>query len=316
MNLPGSGIHCFPGVPNFDAIAGHDVVVVQRCCTTQQFDALKIFHSLELKVVYDLDDNMWDIPKENPAAQMLGHLKSGFAPCIQMVDVVTVSTKTLAKVVRKNVPRMINMHKGKEIPLLVVENRIDTRLFAEPVKPQGPIIVGWAGSSSHVDDLRIILPVIEKVAPDYPDVIFQFRGMEPPVELRRLPNVEHKGWAPVPEFGCRMPLWGWSIALAPVTDHPFNHSKSCIKMIESAYCGVPCLASWVTPYEEFAGNEKRLKWLLCPSQSSWEIKLRALLDDAVLRQELGHLAKDMVHRRYSWERPHEGWQQVERALGF
>lgn len=314
MNLPGSSLFCFPEKPNFDLISSHDTVVVQRCCLKHQFEALRIFQQLEMKIVFDLDDDVWDIPPMNPAAGILGQLREGFAACIQMVDVVTVSTKTLAKIVQKRVPNLVNLHKRKEIPIIVVENKIDPKLFAKPIIPSEQIVVGWAGSSSHLEDLLLIAPVIEKLAHDYPRVIFEFRGQQPPDSLASLPNVRHIGWAPVAEFAARMPLWGWSIAMAPVTDHPFNHSKSPIKMVEAAYCGIPCVASWVTPYQDFTHWDKRLQWLLAPNQASWEIRLRGLIEDEALRLDLGARAQAVALAQYSWETPHEGWKQVASIL--
>lgn len=308
LAMPGSSFFCFAQRPDFSVITPADVCVVQRCCTAQQLEFLRMMPVLGIQVIYDLDDNVWDVPKYNPAHEVLMRNREGFNACIRMVDVVTVSTKTLAKVVRKHVKFMVNARTGREIPIVVCENRIEERMFVAPVKNE-KVIVGWAGSSSHIGDLDVVEEAIISCASEFPDVRFEFRGCEPPEasKLRKLSAFQHRLWTPVPEFGARMPLWGWSVALAPVTDHEFNASKSCIKMVEAAYCGIPCLASAVRPYEEFCGRDKELGWLLCTVPGTWKRKLRELLNDKARREELGRRMYDVMKQHYCYDKPHEGW---------
>lgn len=313
LNLPGSSFYIFRDRPKFDLFSGADTIVVQRCCTQPQYQFLDIARKLEIKIVYDLDDDIWNIPEYNPAHGPLTHYRQGFAACIGMVDAVTVSTKTLAKVVKKHVPGMLNQRTGKEIPVFVCENRIDQRMFVTPKKNEEQTIVGWAGSSSHVGDLVLVEDAILAAAKEHPKVRFEYRGCmpQPNSQVPKLETFQQKPWSPVPEFGARMPLWGWSIALCPVTNHEFNNSKSCIKMLEAAYCKIPCLASWVTPYEEFCSKDKELRWLLCAGASAFTTKLRILLNEPDRCKELGQRMYDVMDKYYSFHgQPHEGWTKV------
>ena len=312
FSMPGSGFFCFVQNPSFDVIAGFDVIVVQRCCLRQQFEFIQSAAQHGLKIIYDIDDNVWDLPEYNPAQAILAKYKAGFASCMRMVDLVTVSTRTLAKVVRQNVKFMVNARTGKEIPIVVCENKVEERLFSNPTPRSGPVRVGWEGSSSHAGDFGMVEDAIVSCAQEYPDTVFEFRGLELPSSnlITKLPRFQQKYWMPVSEFCSRMPVWGWDVALAPVTDHVFNASKSGIKMLEAACLGIPCLASWVKPYEEFCFWDKELQWLLCAGASSWKKKLRELVGDAARRQELGsHMRKVMVEH-YSFRQTHEGWEQA------
>jgi hypothetical protein len=307
----GSSFYIFAQRPNWDVVAGKDVVVVQRCCTQPQFDFLKTAGALGMRIVYDLDDDIWQLPSYNPAFSVLNAHREGFNACIRMVDVVSVSTRVLAKSLRKHVKFMTNMRTHKDIPIVVAENRIAECMFVEPVrKPE--LIIGWAGSSSHAGDFGMVEEPLVNVSRDNPNVRIEFRGCEPTADspLRKLPNYRHKLWSPVAEFGGRLPLWGWSIALAPVTEHVFNDSKSAIKMVEAAWCKIPCLASYVQPYVDFCRHDKELKWLLCPGASAWESKLRTLINEPAMRDELGQRMWNVVREHYSWNRPHEGWDEV------
>lgn len=296
-----------------DVIAGCDVVVVQRCCTQPQFQFIATCRQLGAKIIYDLDDDVWDLPEYNPAHAILTKMKDGFINCIQLTDLVTTSTKTLAKRIRKNVKNMRNMVTGKEIPIVVCENWIDERLYATPMKrPQ--FIVGWSGSSSHAGDLALVTDALLTAVTERPDIQIEFRGCEPDESLRKIRNFYHRPWCAVAEFSARMPVWGWSIGLAPVTDHPFNDAKSSIKLMESAYCRIPCLASWVKPYDDFTSHDPELRWLLCARPSAWKTKLRELIHDDARRDDLGTRAYNVLHEHYSFSREHPGWAEAIRKV--
>lgn len=315
LNLPGSSFFCFAKNPDFNVIAGNDVAVVQRCCTDRQFEFIKQASTLEMKVIYDLDDDVFDIPEYNPAAKVLHSYREGFKACMRSVDVICVSTKVLADAVKKNVKHMTNLRTGKEIPIIVAENRIEERMFAEPVVSED-LIVGWGGSSSHGGDLELIEDAVRELATENPKVTFEFRGCDIPESMKGLENIVHRYWLPVAEYPARMPRWGWGIALAPVQDLDFNYAKSNIKMQEAAWCHVPCLASWTKPYDEFTHWDKELRWLLCPAKSAWKPKLRELINNEARRKDLGERMYKVMKEHYTWSKPHEGWQQVLQAVGL
>ena len=308
FSIKNSAFYCFAARPDFNQISSHDIAVVQRCCTEEQFKFVHVCRQLGIKLVYDLDDDVWDLPPYNPAHGIFTQMKEGFNQCIKMVDVVSVSTKALQKAVRKNV-KLINVITNKEIPVIVAENRIDPRLCAKPIKSDR-LIVGWAGSSSHIGDLVIVDDAINTLALEHPDVLFQFRGCQLPPEIKQRANVVHEFWSSVAEYCVRFPRWGWHIALAPVTDHPFNASKSCLKSVESGYLGIPCLMSNVEPYWRFCAHDPELKWLLCSVKTQWERKLRDLINDEALRLHYGERMRNVVDQHYSFSKPHEGWQEV------
>ena len=306
MNMPGSTFFCFAKSPDLNVIAGNDVLVVQRQCTQEQFNFLGVVRKLGVKIIYDLDDDVWHIPEENPAHAILTPHGEGYKACIRAADVVTTSTKTLARTIQKSVGTMVNCITKKEIPIVVAPNLLDPKLYATPLGGDG-IVIGWAGSSSHVGDVRLIEPAMAMVAEEYPNVIWEFRGMPPPADMVLPTSFRHRFWTPVAEFGARMPTWGWSIALAPLTDHQFNAAKSPIKMIEAGWCGIPCLASWVKPYVDFTHHDEELRWLLCAGQSVWARKLRELINDPARRADLGQRARAVVQKHYTYSGPHKDW---------
>lgn len=310
-SMPGSSFYCFANKPDYNLILGNDICVVQRCHTKPQYEFIKLVAGLDMKIVYDIDDNMWELPEYNPAHSLLNQHREGFGACMRMVDVVSVSTKTLAKAVRKHVKFMVNERTKKEIPIMVAENRIDERMFSEPVKNER-LVVGWAGSNSHIGDILLVEDALGQLAAEQPEILIQYRGLDVAEgsPLKKVSNFEFKHWTAVSEFGARMPMWGWSVALAPLTECAFNEAKSGIKMLEAAYCGIPCLASWVKPYEELCSRDSELRWLLCASKSSWYTKLKALVNDVAMREHYGSRLKAVMKQYYTLDKEHEGWKAV------
>jgi hypothetical protein len=307
-NLPGSSFFCFATKPDWNKISGMDVAVVQRCCTAPQFEFIRTAQALGIKVIYDLDDDVWDLPEYNPAHKMFMAYREGFNACIQGVDLVTVSTKYLRKKVKANVRNLRNCFTGREIPIVIAENRLDLKMMSTP-EYNDHLTVGWQGSSSHVGDLHLVEEPIKRLCHEYYKTVnFEFRGCEPPPGLALFQNVFHKMWMPVAEYMRRMPKFGWHIALAPVTDHPFNDSKSSLKLMEAAYCKIPCLAAWVKPYAEFCEHDPELQWLLCAGPSAWYPKLRELINDEARRKFLGERMYAVLIDHYSFSKPHEGWR--------
>jgi glycosyltransferase involved in cell wall biosynthesis len=308
LNLPGSAFYCFAGRPSFELITGHDIVIVQRMCLQTHMDFLKICKQLGLKIVMDLDDNVWELPEYNPAKKVFDSWGEGFKACLKMVDAISVSTPELEKAVRKHAGPLQSVYHGKDIPVFQISNKIDERVFA-PVVQRKEKIIGWSGSSSHIGDLVLIEDALLQIKEMHPDVAIEFRGCQPSEKLKDI--VRHKTWSPVPEFCSRMPTWGWDIALAPLTDHNFNQSKTAIKVLESAYCHIPTLMSDVKPYGRFASKDKALQWLLCDRTEDWVSKLHALLTDDAKRVELGEKSYQVMHEHHSWQSgPHEGWQRL------
>ena len=313
QNFPGSSFFCFRNHIDFSKIIGNEIVVVQRLCTQKQFETLHVLVKTGMKVIYDADDDLWELPPYNPVAEILKKYREGAELCMRMCDVITVSTRYLKRVFEHRVKVPVNVNTGRQIPIVVAENRIWGRGFVQPEKPER-LTIGWAGSSSHIGDIELVFPALEAIGREHPEVAIEMRGcaLPPNCSLEALPNFHHMPWTPVPEYGARMPVWRWSIALAPITDHSFNFSKSAAKAIEAGYCGIPCLMSWLRPYEEFVHHDKELEWLLCASPSSWERKLRELVNDDVRREELGRRMRKVVDDHYSWNRPHEGWLEAFR----
>ncbi|MDE2439177.1 MAG: hypothetical protein KGN01_07360, partial [Patescibacteria group bacterium] len=129
---------------------GWQTAVVQRQCSHANFMAMEVMRKSGLRVVYDLDDNFWNIPRYNPAIQWFGNKVAldWMGKCINLANAITVSTPVLKWVIEKKT--------RTKVPIFVIENSIDFDLFA-PVRKhrkKETVTIGWAGTATHEIDYQ------------------------------------------------------------------------------------------------------------------------------------------------------------------
>lgn len=160
-------------------LADADVVVVQRQATEGNMAALKQMKDMGLKVIYDLDDDLWGIPGSSPAKRIFAPVRDGFGRCMELCDAVTVSTEPLRTAVRTAVPAA----RSKEI--FVIPNGVDFDYLRPSIlpKPAGRVTVGWGGSNTHQGDVGDAWVVLADLLNDLPQLYFEFVGMDPPRKI-------------------------------------------------------------------------------------------------------------------------------------
>ena len=312
--------------------AGTEVAVVQRLGNESNLMALQIMQEAGCKVIYDLDDNLWAVPKYNPAKYMIDSMQAGFNTCASAADLITVSTAGLKSAVEANLPKL-------KTPVLVVPNGIDLALFhkAPERDSDSKIVVGYAGSNTHKEDVAQCWNVIGE-ALEGTNAVFELIQSNVPVQqvkmvggikvtttvVQKDPNGVPRGlkeeqlrirpWIPVPEFAGQFSSWQWDIALAPLEDNRFNRSKSNIKMLEAAAVGAVCLASPVQPYLEFCEHHPAAKWLLCYTERQWKEKLRTLINDKDARLMYADIIYRIAKNYYSADITARIWEDAAREV--
>lgn len=306
---------------------GCKVAVVQRQVSDHNLVAIRKIHECGCKVVYDLDDDIWNLPAFNPSKKVFDQHQEGFWKCAREADILTVSTQGLATAARTS------FKLNKEI--VIVPNAIDLNLFHKKdlVRNDDLVVIGWGGSNTHSEDVRDAFLSVVEVLDGNPKARMEIVGA-PATDhkyedslnadgqrIRRKVTyaskiTEHRqttfrNWVPVGEYPNRFTSWGWDIAVAPLEDNRFNRSKSNIKMMEAASISVPCLASDVQPYNEFCSlGGDDLKWLLCRTRTDWKNKLNILVNEPERREELGRKSYDVVKKFFDIEIIKNNWLYV------
>ena len=89
------------------------------------------------------------------------------------------------------------------------------------------------------------------------------------------------------------------INLAPLELVRFNHAKSNIKYLEAAIVGLPSICSPCKSFQQIVIDGTN--GFLAETPGEWIEALTRLVDDATLRERVGHAAYETVIKRYTPE---------------
>lgn len=255
------------------------IVVGQRVHTpavSLMWEGLKIMGH---KLVFEIDDDFWNIhpSNEGPHRYYQGEVLDRLNANIAAADLVTVSTETLARLVRPINERVV-----------VLPNYIDGAVLDHERTRNQRLTIGWAGGSSHLHDINIVTPALRTVLGQRPDVDMHFVGHD--FTATTGARARHTGWkSDVISFQLSL---DFDIGLAPLADFKFNWSKSPIKALEYGALGIPTIASPVGPYREFVIHGET--GFLARTQGDWVRYLRELINDDAMREEMGRNAKRLA----------------------
>jgi glycosyltransferase involved in cell wall biosynthesis len=235
-----------------------NTLVIQRPTDPGIESLIDEAHGHGMKVVFELDDNLWDIPKWNQAYPFWTHMRlETTKKLLSKCDLATTTT-----------PYLANKLKQWNDNVLVVPNAIFNHNYVEmpkQIKYDTEIVIGWVGSSFHHKDTAIFKTLIPTILETYSNVGFLMMGESPPKELAgysnriiTLPFVEAIYYHTV------LTSFQMNIGLAPLVINEFNKSKSPIKLIEYLYTNTFPICSEIEPYMSIK-NENPDSCMLIPT---------------------------------------------------
>lgn len=273
------------------------------------------------RLVYETDDDLYSIPRWNPAHPHFGESEKRLLEgLVELSDKVWVTTPELGESI------------GKPHKTVVLPNLLDATDYPERQDvSEVPIRILWAGSIHHDKDLEVLVKPVERLIKEYGSLIgFLFWGYLPTglCEYVRRPGEPMARIKPKSEYGKqvafveavelhRYPLLlsqiAPHIALAPLTDCTFNHSKSNLKALEMGMVEAAFVGSDLPPYQCMEG----CGLLAAPDDSdSWYEAIKRLIETPELRRELGKRARVRVQASYTWDclPAKETWLEAFREL--
>lgn len=232
--------------PDVLRLMAPDVVIWQR--QNEEFQIANMARYRETlpdaSIVYEIDDALWAVPTWSYHAPYIPHdIEARIARAVQTCDVITVSTRCLAREMRRIC--------GDKLPVRVVPNMLGKPEFERTKnvrlasrRPHPRPRVGWGGGISHTGDLALIRAVIDAIGDRVEWVFLGMRpeGVSQPVEF-------HQGVQPT-DYLPTLASLDLDLMLAPLEDNLFNRCKSNLRLIEAGACHYPVIASPVEPYVE------------------------------------------------------------------
>lgn len=255
-------------------------------------------------LVYEIDDNLWEIPVTNEKAYDFYNLNGDANALlntqinIRVADLVTVTTDTLAEVVSQWNPNVVVLPNC--VPQWLTE-------AARPPHGEGRIVAGWQGSPTHSMDWTGLIQPIRRGL-ERGNVQLQLMGNPPDEVVERIPQAKVTPWSTdIPDYYRSI---AWDVALAPLLAHPFNtRGKSDLRVLEAAALGIPAIASDIPPYNQAIHHMDT--GLLCGRDHEWTTAIRGLAHDHITRTMLGQRARQWAKTRtieanaHLWEQAYE-----------
>jgi hypothetical protein len=250
--------------------------------TTMIFDELQIRRMLDLrkwsgaKWIVDIDDNMFDVTKDNPGYKGVKAASDNIRLCLSLADGLTVSVPYLEKLYK---PYNKNIH--------IIYNGIDMKEWGYTRAKGSKIKIGWRGAYGHSQDFGLAAPALEKLMDRYDIEVHTF-GVKP----RFNKPFTHTEWVELPEYPKTLAGLGFDIAIVPLIDSNYNRCKSNLAVLENSALKTPVIAS---PTE----NQKDLPILYADSNYEWYEKLEQLILDAKLRKSQGEKQFKFIQEKYN-----------------
>jgi len=257
--------------------------------------------------VYDLDDNLLDIPPDTAEGRHHQHpaRRALLEDYLRGAALVRLYSKRLAERVRSLNPR-----------IEVVRGSLDWSLIPGEPRPAKGSRVRIVYATSRLEDelSRLFLTDLREVLVMRPDRVEATLWGGAPPDMREHPNVRLLPLEPdYDAFLSRLARGGFDVGLAPLPGDPFHLCKTDNKFREYGACGIAGLYSDV---EVYAGRvEDGVTGLLVPNErGAWRAALLRLVDAEEPRESIRRAAYAKARAEYSQERAAEEWgAQIERV---
>ncbi len=263
-----------------------DVVVFQRIHDATVHQAIRYCRDAGRLTVYEIDDDLWNIHPDSgafPYYSTPGVLEAT-EEAIRACELVTTTTQPLAD-------RLKSMNRN----ICVLPNMLpdESWQFEFPVsQSQDRVVIGWAGSNTHLPDLKLLLGVVHQLLSRFDNVEFAWAGT---TEMPLGAHERMRMLDPVPLEEYPQLLGNFHIGLAPVVDSVFNRSKSDLKYLEYARRGIPVVASRTASYG--MSIENGVNGYLAGNAKDWLKYLTRLVENVELRRDVGLTAMAYARTR-------------------
>lgn len=254
------------------------VYIFSRPVSNLEYAITKIkLEQKNARIIIDLDDSFWDIPKGHVAYDFLGPHSNNVIALernIPKADAVVVSTEVLKK-------RIID--KGLREDIIVIPNvcNSDNKYLAMS-RPSEYLRFGFSGTITHRDDFKIMLkPLIQfinetsgvKIVMAADSTLYRLLSAIPENKKMFVPAYPYEYYP--------IQLSYFDIMMMPLVNDAFNRAKSDIKLLDAVSNNKPFIASDVEPYHPY-NQQDPATWaglVVDNNPDSWYSAMRYMLSE-------------------------------------
>jgi len=282
-----------------------DIVILQRINNLVYYDFIKLLKSKGSKIVFELDDNLLELPEKNPAYDLYAdaNLRRSFLEFIWLADHLIVSTENLKEYYSEYCKS-----------ITVVPNQIDEEIFYnKKVKKtdKNNIRIGFAGTTTHREDFYQVEPALKELQLKYNDKIkLVFINMIPDLFVTDRSVEFIQGTGSLKKFAPKLIEANFDIGLAPLTFNKFNMAKSDIKFLEYGISGISGIYSNFGPYKRTIENNETGLLVNQENSEGWFSKLSYLIDNPSEIDRIKQNAFNYVTENRTLNTYYENWLNV------
>lgn len=183
---------------------------------------------------------------------------------------------------------------------------VDAARFCPAPQPVNEKLIGWSGSSSGFSYLYQIEHLLLQVFERYPDWKLLIVADKPPqFNLLSEQHYLFQCWHPDSEVAA---IQRMSIGIMPLHDDPWAKGKCSYKMLLYMACGLPCVVSDVGMNSEILAQAK--VGIGVGGEINWADALSQLIEDSILRKQMGIAGRDLIESDYSLNIAFEKWSAL------
>ncbi len=331
LNLAGTYLIGLADPNTEKAVQESDVVVMGRAASEMVLGLVRKMQSWGKKIVFDLDDNMFDVSVMSPHYAQLGSmpvdatqpdgtkapvwkdgtfgfdvkrnrgLRKSFINLVRAADCVTVTTPPLAKI-----------YKRFNDNVRVVPNSIDFAVWEKPPVrwDKDEIRLLYTGAANHQEDWLFVAPVLRKLQEKYPQLTIVLIGTDwkqvgPILDYSR---VEVAPWVDFEAYPYVMKNLCCDIGIAPVSKTSFNDCRSSLKWVEYSALKMATVATNYGPYARDC--EDGTTALLVREKNEWFDALCKLIENETLRKEIANNAFKKCRKDFNLDYMVDTWMTV------
>jgi len=253
-----------------------DVVVILRKTFSPIF--LYVLRYFSKHIIFDFDDAIFVRSNGQPSALRMKRFKRMMKLC----DRVWAGNAYLAESAR---PFNTNVS--------VLPTSVDIKkYYIHPDKPENNIDLVWIGSSSTRKYLLNLLPVLETLAQQYPQIRLKIiADFDLTTESIKTLPIQ---WSEKIETA---ELTSSHIGLAPMIDNPWTRGKCALKVLQYMASGLPVVSSPSGLNKDVISHEET--GYLANTDSEWLSSLEILITDPGLREHIGASGQEYAEQNFS-----------------